>query len=277
MIISATPLPFREALDAHDVKSLLPTTGRTADLSRLDGAIKRRSIMSATVAIAEPLALLRDGTSAILAGQADQATVKLGLKQLWDRLGYQPDPEQAGGLQDLSSSRRIDLQIETNVATARGAGWHEQGQQADVLDEFPAQELYRATTPEGGAKAERDWQERWIKAGGKFYDGRMIDRKDAPVWRKLGDPALFPDGLGNEWPPFAFNSGMRVRDIDRDEAEALGLIAPNEMILPRPTDLEADLAAAPALRETWLREAITESGLGGFDAADVLHFKGGGA
>lgn len=274
-MIYAAPMPFRQALDAHDVKSLLPTSGRTRDLQTLEGAMKRRAIFSATVAVAEPLAAIRDGVSAILVGQADQATVRLGIKQLWDKLGYQPDPEQIGGLQDLASTRRINLQIETNVATARGAGWFEQGQQPDVLDEFPAQELYRATTPEGGVKAERDWLQRWEQAGGKFYDGRMLARKDDPVWRKLGDPELFPDGLGNEWPPYAFSSGMRVRDIGRDEAESLGLIGPAEELFPREADLTADLEAAPVLRESWLRAAITDSGLGSFDAQGVLVFKGG--
>ncbi len=270
------PMPFREALDAHDVKSVLPTTGRTRDLQRLESQIKRRSLFSATVALAEPLEKIRDGVSAILAGQADQATVRLGLKQLWKEIGYQPDPTKIGTLQDLASTARTNLQIETNVAVARGAGWHEQGMQPDVLDEFPAQELYRATSPKGGAEAERNWSERWDKAGGVFFDGRMIALKTDPVWEKLGSPDLFDDGLGNPWPPFAFNSGMRVRDIGRDEAEALGLIAKNEEQFPQPLDLAADLEAAPALREQWLRDAITESGLGNFQNG-VLVFRGGAA
>lgn len=273
-MIYLAPVPFREALDAHDVKSLLPTTGRTRDLQQLESAIKRRAIFSATVAVAEPLALIRDSVNSILAGQADQATMRLGVKQLWERLGYKPAAENMGGLQDLSSTRRIDLQIETNVAVARGAGWYEQGQQADVLDEFPAQELYRATSPEGGAKAERDWPSRWETAGGLFYDSRMIARKGDRVWERLGDPSLFPDGLGNPWPPFAFSSGMRVRDIDRDEAEQLGLISANEELLPRPLDLEADLQAAPVLREEWLRSAITDTGLGSFQNGALVFNKG---
>ncbi|MBL9187923.1 MAG: hypothetical protein JNK23_10620 [Opitutaceae bacterium] len=275
-MIFTAPIPFREALDAHDVKSVLPTTGRTRDLQQLEPAIKRRALFSATVALAAPLEKIRDGVGAILAGQTDQATARLAIKNLWKELGYKPDPTKMGTLQDLASTERIDLQLATNVATARGAGWHQQGMQPDVLDEFPAQELYRATSPEGGAKAERNWAERWEKAGGVFFDGRMIALKTDPVWKQLGSPDLFDDGLGNEWPPFAFNSGMRVRDIVRDEAEALGLIAPNEEQFPQPLDLEADLAAAPALRESWLRSAIEESGLGSFQNG-VLVFQGGRA
>jgi hypothetical protein len=274
-MIYTAAMPFRQALDAHDVRTLLPTTGGTAALHRLESAIKRRALFSATVALAQPLERIGAGVNALLAGEGDQAGIRLGLKQLWEGLGYQPDPEQAGGLRDLGSTARINLQLETNVATARGAGWHEQGQQPDVLDEFPAQELYRATSPQGGARAERDWLARWEQAGGRFYGGRMIARKDDPVWRRLGDPALFDDGLGNEWPPYAFNSGMRVRDIDRTEAEQLDLIAANEELLPRPLDLEGDLAKAPELRQDWLRQAIEDSGLGTFQSGVLVFHEGG--
>jgi hypothetical protein len=148
--------------------------------------------------------------------------------------------------------------------------------QADVLDEFPAQELFRANSPQGGAEAERDWAARWARVGGTFYGRRMIALKTDPVWARLGDPAEFPDALGNDFAPFAFNSGMRTRDIDRDEAESLGLLEPSTVLTPDPIDLTADLAAAPAMREEWLRAAITDSGLGTFDSNGVLRFNEGG-
>lgn len=260
-MIFTAPMPFREALDAHDVRSILPTTGRTRDTQQLESAIKRRSIWSATVALAKPLELIRDGTGAMLTGQADQATVRLAIKELWKSLGFHGDPA-SPALLDVTSTERINLQLETQVATMRGAGWHEQGMQPDVLDEFPAQEFY--DTRPGGEQRRKDWPDRWIKAGGKFYDDRMIALKTDPVWGRLGSPELFPDGLENPWPPFAFNSAWRVRDIGRDEAEALELIAPNEELLPQPLDLERDLAAAPELRQAWLRTAIEDSGVGTF-------------
>jgi hypothetical protein len=271
------PVPFREALNANRVKSILTTTGGTAQLQQLESAIKRRALFSATVSIAEPLVKLRASVQRILAGYGDQATARLELKQLWQDLGYQPDPDRAGGLQDLGSDRRINLQIETNVATARGAGWHEQGMQPDVLDEFPAQELFDAGNSgnrrgSSGHAGDLSWPDRWAKAGGIFTGDRMIALKTDPVWERLGSPELFPDSLGNPYPPFAFNSGWRVRDIDRDEAESLGLITANTQLTPEPLDLDADLAATPALREQWLREAITDSGLGRFDADGVLLF-----
>ena len=275
-MIFLAPVPFREALDAHDVKSLLPTSGRTRDLQQLSSSIKRRSLFSATVQSATALQKIGDGASAILAGQADQATVRFGIKQLWQQLGYKPDPEQIGGILDLSSSARIDLQIETNVATARGAGWYEQGQQLDVLDEFPAQELYD-TAPGGQVgKDRRSWIDRWIACGGKFLPGgRMVALKNDPIWNALGNPEKFPDGLGNPYPPYAFSSKWRVRDIDRDEAIALGLIDENTELLPQPLALDEKLQASPEVRDAGLRREIEKTGLGRFDG-DVFKFNGGG-
>lgn len=275
-MISATPMPFQEALDSHAVRSLLPTTGDSAALRALAPDIKRRSMMSATVAHAGVLQKLNDGVNAILTGQSDQATVRAGMKKLWDDLGYTPEEGKEFGLQDLGSDRRINLQIETNVQTAQGFGWFTQGNQEAVLDQWPAQELYRAITPKGGVEAERDWAARWEEAGGEFIGDRMVALKTDPVWDKLGDSDLFPDGLDNPWPPFAYSSGEDVRDKTRKEAEEMGLLDADTTLLPRKVDFSADLAAAPELREKWLQDAIVESGLGTF-VKGVLHFIEGGA
>lgn len=267
------PLPYREALDSHEVRSVLATTGRTRELQQLEPDIKRRAIFSATVDVVKPLQKLSDGVRDILDGKIDQASVRLGMKQLWEQLGFQPDPEKVGGLEDVTSTARINLQIETNVQTAQGYGHFTQGQDPAILDEWPAQELFRATQPAGKS---RDWAERWAAAGGSFFDGRMIARKDDEVWQRLGDPELFDDGLGNPYPPFAFNSGMDVRDIARDEAVELGVISADEQVEPDPVDLNADLQATPDVRDGWLREALASTGLGAFDG-DVFKFAGGGA
>ncbi len=267
------PVPFHEALDALEVKSLLPTTGNTADFRNLSGAIKRRSAFSATVTSVNLLQKLKDGQTAIIAGTSDQATVRLGIKNLLAEMGYQPDPEKIGGLQDLSSTARINLQLETNIDAARGYGWDLQGQQADVLDEFPAQELIRDFAPTG---KERDWTARWAKVGGEFFDGRMIALKNDPIWSKLGDSDIFPDGLDNPYPPFAFNSGMGVRDVERDEAEQLGLIEPNGHVFPRKMDLNEELQATPDARDDQLRAMLESTGLGEFKAGAFV-FNGGGA
>src|SRR4051794_71205 len=114
------PIPLQEALDAAEARSLLPTTGKTRDLQQLDGAIKRRALFSATVDSVNLLQKIDDAGNAVLTGTSDLATQRLGIKQALAAMGYQPDPEKAGGLQDLSSTSRINLQVETYVDTANG-------------------------------------------------------------------------------------------------------------------------------------------------------------
>ncbi len=271
-MILLAPMPFLEALDSREVRSLLPTSGRTRDFAALDTAIKQRAMFSATVTSTKLLQKYDDLINGILTGQIDQASARVTIMDLLEEMGYVADPNNAGGLQDLASPRRINVTLETNVDMARGYGWREQGMDPDVLDEFPAQELFRAFGPSDPSR-QRDWATRWAKAGGEFFGERMIALKTDSVWRKLGDPELFPDGLGNPWPPFAFHSGMDVRDIGRDEAQSLGIIQPNTELLPQPIDLNAELAAKPDVRATWLREALLETGLGEFDQQGIFHFR----
>lgn len=265
------PMPFKEALDARQVKTLLPTTGRTADFAQLRAAIKERAMFSATVQSADLLQKYDDLINGILTGQVGEAEARVQIKALLDDMGYEPDPALAGGLQDLSSTPRIDLTLETNVDVARGYGWFAQGQDPLVLDAFPAQELVRFFQ----TGKPRDWAARWAKVGGAFYDGRMIALKNDPIWNKLGDSSIFPDGLGNPYAPFAFNSGMDVRDVSREDATALGLIDDNTELLPQDRGFNADLQASPDVRSESLRTMMEGSGLGTFNADGTFVFTGG--
>jgi hypothetical protein len=67
--------------------------------------------------------------------------------------------------------------------------------------------------------------------------GRMIALKDSEIWQALGDGEDgSTDTLGNPFPPFAFLSGMGVRDIGYTEAVALGVIEPGEKVEPQKLD-----------------------------------------
>ncbi|MDR1284223.1 MAG: hypothetical protein LBK99_25905 [Opitutaceae bacterium] len=65
---------------------------------------------------------------------------------------------------------------------------------------------------------------------------------------------------------------MDLRDIDRTEAVALGLMEMDTPLTPQRNGFAQDLQARPAIREQWLHDAIEDSGLASFDAAGVLHF-----
>src|SRR5574337_1593062 len=110
---------------------------------------------------------------------------------------------------------------------AWGYGSWMQGQAPAILNLWPAQELFRAFP----RKTHRQWsgedaeniikgepiEGRWADAGGQLFDGRMIALKNAPIWTDIS-------AFGNPYPPFDFNSGMWVRDVDRETAMKYGLI-----------------------------------------------------
>lgn len=262
------PLPFREAIQSLEARSLLPTDLGSRLLREIEPDVLRRAFFSAKVDDARHLQALLDAVNKLAAGTSDKATQRAEIKQLLASLQYQPSEETRGGLQDLSSDRRINLQLDTNLRMMQGAGDYVQGDDPTILNAFPAQELIRVRASEH----ERDWSQRWLDAGGQFYAGRMIARKDAEVWDRLGDPARFPDGLGNRWAPFAFGSGMGTTDISRNEAVALGVIDWHERVQLPSFDLNADLTATPDVRESWLKTALADAlqGVAAFDANGVL-------
>lgn len=244
-MLFTAPIPFEEAIRDRALRSVLPTSLSSRELQALAAEVKRRAMFSARTTDAGYLQQVNDVVTRIIDGKMDSASARLELKQALQALGYQPDPEKRGGLQDLSSDVRLNLVLETNVELGQGYGYWRQGQDPEVLVAFPAQELVRVVSPRG---APRDWADRWRQAGGSFYDGgRMIALKNDAVWDELGSPLNFDDALGNPYPPFAFNSGMDVVDVSRRTAIELGVMEPDEQVDPQTRLFNDGLqAAAPA-------------------------------
>ena len=242
------PVPLSEAVKFMLAKDILPTNLDSAGLRELDAAIRRQSMFSAKTTNEYLLQLYRDRIAGILhpepaEGQAttdfSPAYVRQAVKDLLVETGYQPEADQRGTVKDLSSDARINLVIQTNRDMARSAGTFIEGQAAAILDEWPAQELFRAED----RKEPRDWPQRWRLCAAVVGDvdaarvldttGQMIARKDSEIWQALGDgDDGSTDTLGNPFPPFAFMSGMWVRDVDRAMAQTLGLIDANETVKP---------------------------------------------
>ncbi len=240
MLFSA-PVPFAEALQRLQERTPVASRLDSAEWSGMALGLSDRAFFSATVTQLSHVAELQKLSTDIASGQLDYATARLRLKESLDSFGYTAPKGEEGGLRDLSSFRRRDLQLRQNVREAREYGRFAQGQDPALLDAFPAQELIRWEDRE----VPRDWAERWAAAGGEFYGSRMIARKDSPVWTALSR-------FGRPWPPFDFGSGMGVEDVDRATAEQLGVIAPLERVAPTLEDynqgLEASLPdASPAL------------------------------
>ena len=247
------PQPFAEAARSHAVRALLPTTLSSAELDRLGAEILARAMFSARTTNAGYLQLVQDQVGALLAGDTDAATVRLTLQAALDRLDYVAgSADEEGTITDLRSDQRLNLLVSTNLQQAQGYGAYAQGQDPAILDQYPAQELYRAE----GRRVPRDWPARWQEAGGEFYGNgqSMIALKDADIWTAIS-------AFGNPYPPFDFGSGMDVRDVDRDTAIALGLIDRDTQVEPAPArDFAADAAASADGLDAALQEVLTREG-----------------
>jgi len=257
--------PFTAAMNAHDARAIAPGDWSSAEIRALDAGLRRLSFQSAHTMIEDLLVRYKEDIGTMLnpttEQRADRVTAanpqgnvttglsqpyaRLDIKRLLQALDYQPEPEEAGTIKDLSSNQRINLVLDTNRELAQGAGRFIQMNDADVIDEFPAQELVRF---ESRVKV-RDWEERWRAAAAESGDtdaaaaledsGRMVALKASPIWDSLGDGAGgYDDTLGNPYPPFAFNSGMWVQSVDRKDAEELGLIEPGQKAQAHPLDLK---------------------------------------
>lgn len=267
-MIFRAPVPFFEALQSRDVRQILPTDLRTKLLAEIPAQLRERAFFSAGVQNADFLQRASDAIDQLAAGTVDRATKRAELAQLLESLGYQPAEGEEGSLTDLSSDRRLNLILDTNLEMAQGYGSWAQGQDPAVLDQWPAQELIRVID----SRVPRDWATRWAEAGGQFFGDRMIALKNDPIWTRISR-------FGLPYPPFDFNSGMDVADVDRETAIEAGLIDENTELLPQDRDFNQDLQASPEVRSASLRNALAEAlqGVASFGADGVLRVNGGGA
>jgi hypothetical protein len=167
------------------------------------------------------------------------------MKQLVAESGMDPRTGRRG-IQDVSSNARLNLIAQMQEQQAYGFARWKGDQDPDMLDAFPCWEFTR-TEPRDEPR--EDWPERWAAAGGKTYGGRMIARKDDPVWTKLSR-------FGTPWPPFDYGSGMGVDDVTREEAEALGVIARDEKVASGEQAFNDELEASVADLGEWGRKAL---------------------
>jgi hypothetical protein len=123
-------------------------------------------------------------------------------------------PGDAGTIKDITSQRRLDLIFDTQTRQAQDYGYWRQGQDPDVLDAFPAQRLVR----ERDVKEPRDWHQQ--------FEGEARLKSDLAYW------TLVNQDFGVPWGPWGWGCGHDVEDVDRQEAEELGLLRPGEPVQP---------------------------------------------
>lgn len=238
-----------DAFRAASQREVMPTTLGTAELRDLGEDVLARSVFTAHGCHAVFVSKIKEVVDLLVAGDIDEATARVTLLETLKTLAYTPEggftdapagqvpPAIKGTLQDLSSLRRLKLIVETQRALMTGAGQQARGSEPARLKLYPAWELIREISVKvprnwGGAyigipKRGTDPRSRWTIAGGTLTADRMIALKGDPIWGELGGYGNFPDALGVDHPPFAFNSGMGWQEISRDEVAKLGITGPN--------------------------------------------------
>ncbi len=244
------PMPIAAAVDRLTSKTPVASRLNTAQWQELSQGLRERAFFSAGVEKMNTLTTMQAKLQEALdLSSRDQGKAFMDrsrfVAEMRNALGAQPGD--SGKLTDITSRKRLELIYDFQKEDAVEYGSWIAGQDSDVLDAFPCQELIRVESRD----RERDWAKRWAAAGGRFYGGRMIARKDDPIWSKISR-------FGRPWPPFDFGSGMGVEDVSRDEAEALGVIKPDQQVEPQAESFNAKLEASLPKANSAVLEGLRE-------------------
>ncbi len=257
--------PIAEAVKRISAKTPLGTALRSKQLEALPLALRERAQMSSAVESTRILSQIQRSLEQNLRATGDGAVMsrerfvaKL-LDVAKEELG---DAPRKSGLQDIRSVGRARLIYDMQTRNAYGHAQWKLDTDEENLNAAPAQEFFRA---EPRRKPREDWPERWAAAGGRVYGGRMIALKTDPLWAELSR-------FKTPWPPYDYNSGMDVRDVFRDEAEALGLVHPGQRLkATQQQDFNDALEESVSGLDEWARKALE------VQFGDQVRFVGGKA
>lgn len=200
-------------------KALVASKLDSKEWNQVQAAFRNRAFFSSQVAQANIIQAMRGRVAEYAERGVDISEARKLMRADLDRAHYQPDPGKEGTIKDLYSKARLDVILKHNLRQARGMIQRARGMSPGAFAAFPAQEFKRTHKRQTERK---DWPERWHKAGGKVYGGRMIALKTDPVWERL---SVF----GNPFPPFDWGSGMGVIGVDRKTAIELDLISDEKL------------------------------------------------
>ena len=210
------PLPFEEALQKLGDQSIIGSTFDSSEWSDLPLELRENAFFSSRVESARFLQRAQDALKDFLSGARTtlpdgQTMLTTGsraafVSQMQDFLAKEGVVRTTGNITDIASEKRLGLIFDTKTRQAQDFGYWKQGMNPDVLNEFPAMRFIRVRD----VKEPRELHER-------FQD--QVYLKTDPIWwleinRDFGVP----------WGPWGWGCGHDVEDVDRDEAEKLGLI-----------------------------------------------------
>lgn len=231
---------FAEAVKKLGERSPVAAALSSKQWSRVPVALRERAVFSARVEDARFLSKSADFFGDFLRNtvetlpNGEKALKAGGRAQFVDQLqryavanGMAPlDPNQRGGLQDVTSESRLLLVVDTSVKAAEDYGYWKQGQDPDLLDAFPAQRFVRVQD----VRHPRPYHEAAL--------GTVRLKTDLLFWIGLNRDFHVP------WGPWGFRSGCDVEDVGREDAEETGLLKVGEVVHPVDRDFNDALQAS---------------------------------
>jgi len=259
MLDLAQPKPLSDIVAAVDSKTPIGSVLRTAGWEAMPQALRDQAFFSAGVTSAQFLAAQKKAVSDLIARakgtnekgetywKMDRAQFIAQMRQMGEALNIQKPGGRADGkvregdVADPVSIARLRLIINTQLELAYGYADWLTGMDPDILEAYPAWELVRISP----RRIPRNWPVRWAEAAmavnweGVLRDGRgrMIALKTSRIWIALSR-------FKKPHPPFDFGSGMGVEEIERSEAEDLGLLDADTVLLPAIPPYQASLEAS---------------------------------
>lgn len=256
-------LPLRDAIARLSAKTPVGSILRSAEWETVPLALRERAQFSAGVTSIRLLQSIQDRLLAQI--QLQREKLAAGKQATFDRSsfidairdiarneGLSPaDDTQRGGLQDITSIPRLGLIYDMQRSMAAGFAAWKLDQNEGALAIFPAWRF----GPSSARVPRTTWEARWREAGSKVgwrgaLQSPMVALKTSPIWAALSR-------FGTPWPPFDWGSTRELEDVDRDEAESLGLLRPGEV--PPPTgeaDFNQNLQASLSGISPQLRDAL---------------------
>ncbi len=195
--------------------------------------------------------VLPDGTRTTMLTAAGRAQFVQDFRRQAQRMGLDAlvPPEKRGGLEDITSERRLGLIFDVQTESAYGYGDWLQGMDPDVLNEFPAWRFIRVGEPQAPRPVHQ------------AHVNEVRLKTDLPFWLAMNDPSF--GGFNRPFSPWGFGSLMDTEDVDRGEAEALGLLQPGQRLEPATRDFNEGLKASVRNLDdrtlNWLRRELGDT------------------
>jgi hypothetical protein len=238
------PVLFQEAIAKLAERGITPSGMDSAMWRDTPVAIRERAFFSSRVESARVLQAMHDynteflhnsrfSNGALVAqGRAEfvadmrELAIAEGLGKIDPETGKITPEIRESDLTDIRSIARLQLIFDTQTESAQEFGYFAQGQDPAILDVFPAQQFIRVRP----VKAPRSYH--------SAASGSIRRKDDLAFWLSMNRDFNVP------WGPWGFNSGMGVKDVDRNEAIAAGVISPKDTVRPIQKSFNEDLSAS---------------------------------